>query len=83
MINKALKTLKDLDFKGLVKFIDQEPEKGVEFDVPELKKRLRQEGIKHIKYGAFRNKCELDKVEKVGAIKWIKYFFNITEEDLK
>ena len=69
-----LKTLRDLDkFKGYGLF-----SKGVSED------DLRQEAIKWVKTARVEFKeLNLDKMQTLLAIKWIKHFFNLTEEDLK
>lgn len=74
-----LKTLKDLKQRSLT--INFHNEKGI------LISELKQEAINHIKFirdGKVVNKSghRLRNMELV-VIDWIKYFFNITEEDLK
>ncbi len=67
-----LKTLKDLEQSNL-----DEPKY-----VPEFITDLRQEAIKHIKDIQNNKGQSRPEIADLGSIEWIKYFFNITEEDL-
>ena len=67
-----LKTLKNLKRKQ---------SEMVDFDFEcVLPEELKQEAIKWIKEKGFYHECGIKWSEEV--IKWIKHFFNITEEDL-
>ena len=95
----GLKTLKDMDFKGLVstKKDDNERYTICVFDVSELKERFKQEAIKHVieLEGAMKNWNEMPdynfpynhlndwKGHTLSQMHWIKHFFNILEQDLK
>ena len=86
-MEKELKTLKDLEISSDPVIIKN----GVlvsggtgKIEVRDLK----QEAIKHIKERKHRKSIlfegeELEGKIIDGQIDWIKYFFNITEEDLK
>ena len=74
-----MKTLKDLDFSGLIVF-DQSgtDDTSVIFDVPRMRDRIKAEAIKWVKE-------DIKEKEKDGwkiVRKWMKRF-NITSEDLK
>ena len=78
-----LKTLKDFNINRYNKK-GETLYRGLD---PSQMDALREEAIKHIK------KLRISKVDKFGTIigtpqaieieRWIKHFFNITEEDLK
>ena len=60
-----------------------------------LKKELKKEAIKWIKFLESNKRterklnkkislyCNYESTDIIGAVKWITYFFNITEEELK
>ena len=78
-----LKTLKDIDWKELghgdsVDIVENDTLRHFKIALypSTYRKKLKQEAIKHIK------ELELNP-DQYPSVKWIKHFFNITEDDLK
>ena len=78
-----LKTLKDLDFSGLIVF-DQSgtDDTSVIFDVPRMRDRIKAEAINWVKYYQQIKYNEPNYAKRRIQIQWIEHFFNITLEDL-
>ena len=83
-----MKTEKEEELKTLKDFEDKEFTKWGCDSIDVFKEELKAEAVKWVK--SMSNNClmmhnfwKYNSEEVEGSIKWIKHFFNLTEEDLK